>query len=465
MADSASTTGQPPPSKKIRSCSSSESTPPTPNNPNLSLDETTTSASLLDAVRRYDAEATKRVHEAQSELASAKEDVLSAMESLKRAHERLGRMEALAAESAISAKAAREYRMKWETQLIGKKEDGGGSGSAIGGGGIGVGSGAALLLSAAENDEDARRVVSFAFPQHHHLKTQSHATLYDTSHTSEETGLSSSGLLGHLPHHSQQLQHHQHQHQHRHTPNSIRRKRIRVSEHGWGTYEGQLDALGEPHGRGSITWENGGKYDGQWVDGKANGLGVMHYGNGDKYEGGWKDGCRCGQGTHHFKDGGVYEGQWCNAAPDGIGKMTLKNGSHYEGAWKDGKWHGHGIVRPVNGGEWEGTFLMGKCTLGTLRRPNGELEIGRYDSVNPDDVKEGVWWSVDRETMWIVEDGQKKVQIDFDTAMEIVAKIGVPLPEELQQQRVVVLAAQSQPSAPPILPNAAAAWLPLKSEE
>ena len=92
--------------------------------------------------------------------------------------------------------------------------------------------------------------------------------------------------------------------------------------------------------------------------------------------------------------------------------------------------HGHGIVRPVNGGEWEGTFHMGKCTVGTLRRPNGELEIGRYDSVNPDDVKEGVWWSIDRQTIWIVEDGQKKEQIDEQRAYEIAQSIDVPYPIE-----------------------------------
>merc|ERR1712176_1400698 len=82
----------------------------------------------------------------------------------------------------------------------------------------------------------------------------------------------------------------------------VRRKRIRVSEHGWGVYEGLLDSQGEPHGRGTVTWENGGQYCGEWVDGKANGHGVMQYQNGDRYEGGWKDGCRFGQGTHHFKD-------------------------------------------------------------------------------------------------------------------------------------------------------------------
>mmetsp|Transcript_11675 Transcript_11675/g.25570 ORF Transcript_11675/g.25570 Transcript_11675/m.25570 type:complete len:381 (+) Transcript_11675:92-1234(+) len=376
----------PPPAKKIRSCSSSESTP------NLALDEAT-ATTLLDAVRRYEGEATSRTNDANAEVASAKDDVLAAMETLKRAHERLGRVEAVAVEAAKSARAAHDYRSKWELQLIGKKS-------------------ATAALSAAENDEEEKHV-SFAVPQHHH-------------HT-EATSSSASS-----------------------SQRRSRRKRIRVSEHGWGVYEGHLDSLGEPHGRGTVTWENGGKYDGEWIDGKANGIGTMDYGNGDKYQGGWKDGCRFGEGTHHFKDGGVYEGQWRNAAPDGQGKMTLKNGSHYEGAWKDGKWHGLGIVRPVNGGEWEGTFHMGKCTVGTLRRPNGELEIGRYDSVNPDDVKAGVWWSIDRRTIWIVEDGQKKEQIDESRALEMVAQIGVPLPMELQQR------------APPVKTETLS---PVKSEE
>lgn len=212
----------------------------------------------------------------------------------------------------------------------------------------------------------------------------------------------------------------------------MRRKRIRVMEHGWGTYEGTLDSLtGEPQGRGTVTWENGGKYSGDWMEGKAHGHGRMDYSNGDKYEGEWRHGSRFGHGTHHFKDGGVYCGQWANAAPDGQGKMTLGNGSHYVGAWKDGKWHGHGIVRPVNGGEWEGLFANGKCTVGTLRRPNGEIEIGRYDSVNPDDVKEGVWWSVDRASIYRVVNGTKVEEISREGAAAIAGRLGVDLPKDL----------------------------------
>lgn len=393
-----------PPTKKIRSCSSSESTP------NVSLDEAT-ATTLLDAVRRYEGEAARRHSDAQAEVASAKDDVLAAMETLKRAHEKLGRVEAVAAAAATSGRAAREYRAKWELQLIGKRPGAAPSSAS---------------LASDHDEEPEQKHVSFAVSPHPPGAATSAGATAGAATTADG-------------------------------PRKHKRKRIRVSEHGWGVYEGLLDHLGEPHGRGTVTWENGGRYDGAWVDGKANGSGVMDYGNGDRYEGGWRDGCRFGRGTHHFKDGGVYEGQWRNAAPDGHGKMTLKNGSHYEGAWKDGKWHGHGIVRPVNGGEWEGTFRMGKCTVGTLRRPNGELEIGRYDSVNPDDVKEGVWWSIDRQHVWIVEGGQKKEQIDQARALQMVAKIGVPLPAEL--------VSPAPPIAPPAQAPPAQAPPPIKSEE
>ena len=132
----------PPPAKKPRSCSSSESTP------NLALDEAT-ATTLLDAVRRYEAEATRRNNDAQAEVASAKDDVLASMETLKRAHERLGRVEAVATESAKAAKTAQAYRSKWELQLIGKRP-------------------AMTAAMAPEHDEEQKHV-SFAVPQHHHI--------------------------------------------------------------------------------------------------------------------------------------------------------------------------------------------------------------------------------------------------------------------------------------------------------
>ena len=390
-----------PTAKKIRSCSSSE-TPSSISHTHPSSSSLSAS-SILDAARRYDFMAHRRYDDATTAVSYAKDEVLACMEALRRAHERLGKAEASAVESAEAVRVAKEYRSVLEVRLLGRGASDRGEG------------GVTSLSTSVEDDEDGKHV-SFKMPQHDSY----HQNALSTKSTSGSVDFSGS------------------------IPDVVRRKRIRVSEHGWGAYEGHLDSRGEPHGSGTVTWENGGKYNGDWVDGKANGRGVMNYGNGDRYEGSWRDGHRYGRGLHHFFDGGVYDGEWRNAAPDGLGKMTLKNGSHYEGMWKDGKWHGAGIVRPANGGEWEGTFTMGKCTIGTLRRPNGELEVGRYDSVNPDDVKEGVWWSIDRRSVWIVVDGQKMEQISNEKALEMVVKIGMPLPFEFRE------AAQQFPSEPTV---------------
>ena len=47
---------------------------------------------------------------------------------------------------------------------------------------------------------------------------------------------------------------------------------------------------------------------------------------------------------------------------------------------------------------------------------------------------EGVWWSIDRQSIWIVEGGQKKEQIDEQTAIEMAQRLGVTFPEEFQQE-------------------------------
>lgn len=60
---------------------------------------------------------------------------------------------------------------------------------------------------------------------------------------------------------------------------------------------------------GEFTYDNGDKYEGQWVDGKREGkgngslknVGVLLYSNGNKYEGEWADDKMNGQGKYSFK--------------------------------------------------------------------------------------------------------------------------------------------------------------------
>lgn len=357
-------------------------------------------AAILESARRYENESIRRNNEARSRLVVAKEDVNVAVDAVKRAHDRLREAEQCFVSTSQQCKLAREYVRQWEEKF--PSIDAAADAKIV----------PPATSEAAESDyaetDTINKHVSFA-PQHALNEEPSVSAASDAGSISASTPIPGS-------------------------QKKIRRKRIRVMEHGWGTYEGTLDSLTneQPQGRGTVTWENGSKYSGDWVNGKAHGHGVMDYSNGDKYEGDWREGSRYGHGTHHFKDGGVYCGQWRNAAPDGQGKMTLGNGSHYVGSWKEGKWHGHGIVRPVNGGEWEGMFHDGKCTVGTLRRPNGEIEIGRYDSVNPDDVKEGVWWGIDRSSIWRVDNGVKVEEISAESASDIANELGIDLPKDLE---------------------------------
>ncbi|NQW28224.1 MAG: hypothetical protein HQ474_09960 [Flammeovirgaceae bacterium] len=59
-----------------------------------------------------------------------------------------------------------------------------------------------------------------------------------------------------------------------------------------------------------VTYANGDKYEGDWVDGKMNGLGTYTFANGDKYEGDRVDGRMNGSGTYTYANGDKYEGDW-----------------------------------------------------------------------------------------------------------------------------------------------------------
>ena len=82
----------------------------------------------------------------------------------------------------------------------------------------------------------------------------------------------------------------------------------------------KVDYVGElknekPHGKGSITYENGESYEGVWKDDKMEGQGTYTWSNGDKYEGEWKDGKKHGQGNIFFEDGSKVVGEFKNDSP------------------------------------------------------------------------------------------------------------------------------------------------------
>ena len=139
-------------------------------------------------------------------------------------------------------------------------------------------------------------------------------------------------------------------------------------------YEGQWKN-DKKHGKGVFTSSHyfdcknfvGMKYEGEFKDDKFDGFGITTYTNGDKYEGEWKNNKQYGKGVVTYFNGEKYDGEWVDGFFEGIGIFYLKNGERFEGRFKDNKYNGYGKYFYLNG-EWlEGIFKndhpSGNCLL------------------------------------------------------------------------------------------------------
>ena len=63
-------------------------------------------------------------------------------------------------------------------------------------------------------------------------------------------------------------------------------------------------------GEGTFKYPEGGKYEGQWKNGKKYGWGIETLPCGEKYIGTWRHGKRNGKGVETFSDGQKYAGNW-----------------------------------------------------------------------------------------------------------------------------------------------------------
>ena len=72
------------------------------------------------------------------------------------------------------------------------------------------------------------------------------------------------------------------------------------------------------HGKGTYTWSNGDRYEGEWVENFME-----------------------GQGEFTWSDGRKYIGQFKNSVKEGKGELyNAKGQQEYEGMWKAGKQDG-----------------------------------------------------------------------------------------------------------------------------
>tara|TARA_B100001250_G_C19791288_1_gene786638 strand:- start:621 stop:1742 length:1122 start_codon:yes stop_codon:yes gene_type:complete len=93
------------------------------------------------------------------------------------------------------------------------------------------------------------------------------------------------------------------------------------------TYFGEYDSSGRRHGKGTLIWNNGKKWEGEWIKGiPFNGYGFIDL---------------VGSNV------GIFEGKIVTGWPDGIGILTRPNGITFSGEWNaltKGKWNGKFVI-------------------------------------------------------------------------------------------------------------------------
>lgn len=77
-------------------------------------------------------------------------------------------------------------------------------------------------------------------------------------------------------------------------------------------------------------------YHGTVIASRLSGQGTLTFENGDTYKGQFKNGMFDGKGTFRSASGWTYEGEFKNGIADGEGKLTTQTKVIYEGTFKQG---------------------------------------------------------------------------------------------------------------------------------
>jgi hypothetical protein len=138
---------------------------------------------------------------------------------------------------------------------------------------------------------------------------------------------------------------------------------------------------------GTIEYDNGDKYDGEFSGFYRSGKGIMTYAStGDVYEGTFAADKISGTGVYRCADGSYYEGEFVDGKKSGQGKYTWSDGSYYEGGFLDNRKSGSGKYVGADGSSYVGEYLNDrKNGTGTFVYANGDKYTGEF----VDDRREG----------------------------------------------------------------------------
>ncbi|WP_445250769.1 MORN repeat-containing protein [Microcoleus sp. OTE_8_concoct_300] len=129
-----------------------------------------------------------------------------------------------------------------------------------------------------------------------------------------------------------------------------------------------------------ITYDGGGRYKGDTLNGKPHGKGVFISAKGDRYEGEIKNGQYEGKGLYTDVKGHRYEGEFKNGQYKGKGVFTYANGERYEGEWSNDKRNGQGVLSYANGDRLEGEWKDDSYVKGVYIYKNGDRYEGEWSN-------------------------------------------------------------------------------------
>ncbi|CAD8049390.1 unnamed protein product [Paramecium sonneborni] len=133
------------------------------------------------------------------------------------------------------------------------------------------------------------------------------------------------------------------------------------------------------HGKGTETWSDGARYEGDYYYGKKNGKGKLNFADGSCYQGDFIDNYIEGFGNYIWPDGRSYVGQWIQNKMQGYGEIKWKDGRKYKGLYLDDKKNGKGIFYWEDGRKFIGTWLQGQQNgVGIYFQSDNSFRIGEW---------------------------------------------------------------------------------------
>lgn len=167
-----------------------------------------------------------------------------------------------------------------------------------------------------------------------------------------------------------------------------------------GVYKGATD-FGYITDAGTLTYDSGVVYQGQWTNNELSGMGDIHIPDEGTYHGAIVNGVKEGAGTFTWNDGTVYKGNWANDAMNGVGVYTTSDGTVLGGTFQDNQFLAGKCKFQNDTGEYtlefdqgdidraeityaDGTTYDGECTedglngTGTMTFVNGDIYKGEF---------------------------------------------------------------------------------------